>query len=303
MVLIEGLIPMRSLRIAAAMWLAACVLSRAQATVENPPEKPGEALYLRLGQVGLDPERVYQVRSASLDRSAVHISLEDGTIGFTQDVMGRITGACFEGYGEVLLTPPNQVERRSMSLFTGMAILEEHFSTAYFRFNDDAASEMRPDLRATDNQQEFVKRWGETGGQESGKRRCHEAADVVQPDASGERPANYFRTRGPVAAGRSVPARSVPGNHLRGFRRVLRFRCARNRLRRGKRKRPRMANFTTTCGPRFPPAMRRLPKRAAEGRLKMRKGVRAGSRSAATRSPRRCSLRNGFMPEPACSMT
>jgi hypothetical protein len=162
MVLIESLMTMRSLRIAAAMWLAVCVLSRAQATVENPPEKPGEALYLRLGQVGLDPDRVYQVRSASLDRSAVHISLEDGTIGFTQDVMGRITGAFFEGYGEVLLTPPNQVERSSMSLFTGMAILEEHFSTAYFRFNDDAASEMRPDLRATDNQQEFVKRWGET---------------------------------------------------------------------------------------------------------------------------------------------
>ena len=129
---------------------------------ENPPDKPAETLYLQLGQVGLDPTRVYQVRGASLDRSAVHITLEDGTIGFTQDVMGRITGAFFEGDGEVLLTPPNDVERRSMSLFTGMAILEEHFATAYFRFNDDAASELRPDLRATDNKQEFVERWGAT---------------------------------------------------------------------------------------------------------------------------------------------
>src|SRR5580700_8287896 len=129
---------------------------------ENPPERPAEALYLRLGEVGLDPTRVYQVREASLDRSAIHITLEDGTIGFTQDVMGRITGAFFEGYGEVLLTPPNQVERSSMSLFTGMAILEEHFATAYFRFNDDAASELRPDLRATDNPDEFVQRWGAT---------------------------------------------------------------------------------------------------------------------------------------------
>ena len=74
--------------------------------------------------------------------------------------MGRITGAFFQGDGEVLLTPPNAVERRSMSLFTGMAILEEHFSTAYFRFNDDAAAELRPDLRAATNQQEFVDRWG-----------------------------------------------------------------------------------------------------------------------------------------------
>src|ERR1039458_2469184 len=129
---------------------------------ETPPERPAEALYLQLGEVGLDPARVYQVRGASLDRSAVHITLEDGTIGFTQDVMGRITGAFFEGYGEVLLTPPNEVELRSMSLFTGMAILEEHFATAYFRFNDDAASELRPDLRATEKKQEFVERWAAT---------------------------------------------------------------------------------------------------------------------------------------------
>ena len=76
--------------------------------------------------------------------------------------MGRITGAFFEGDGEVLLTPLNSVERRSMGLYTGMAILEEHFATAYFRFNDDAANELRPDLRATENRQEFVDRWGAT---------------------------------------------------------------------------------------------------------------------------------------------
>jgi hypothetical protein len=153
---------MRGLGVGAAIWLAVCVWPAARSAAENPPEKPAEALYLQLGQVGLDPARVYQVRGASLERSAVHITLEDGTIGFTQDIMGRITGAFFEGDGEVLLTPPNEVERRSMSLFTGMAILEEHFATAYFRFNDDAERELRPDLRATENKQEFVQRWGGT---------------------------------------------------------------------------------------------------------------------------------------------
>jgi len=153
---------MRGLSVGAAIWLAVCVWPTARLAAENPPEKPAEALYLQLGQVGLDPARVYQVRGASLERSAVHITLEDGTIGFTQDIMGRITGAFFEGDGEVLLTPPNEVERRSMSLFTGMAILEEHFATAYFRFNDDAERELHPDLRATENKQEFVQRWGAT---------------------------------------------------------------------------------------------------------------------------------------------
>src|ERR1700704_4471192 len=136
--------------------------SAAASSTESPAARPAEALFLQLGRVGLDPARVYQVRGASLERPAIHISLEDGTIAFTQDVMGRVTGAFFEGDGEILLTPPNEVERKSMSLFTGMAILEERFASAYFRFNDDTMTELRPDLRATDNAQEFVARWGET---------------------------------------------------------------------------------------------------------------------------------------------
>ena len=149
------------------LWFAATVLvavcaAASHAETQAATDKPAEALYLQLQRVGLDPARVYQVRGASLDRSSIHITLEDGTIGFTQDVMGRITGAFFEGDGEILLTPPSDVERKSMSLFTGMAILEERFTTAYFRFNDDAAAELSPDLRATDHKQEFVEHWGMT---------------------------------------------------------------------------------------------------------------------------------------------
>ncbi len=129
---------------------------------ETGQSSPARALYLQLNNVGLDPGRVFRVRNSSLDRPAIHITLEDGTIAFTQDVMGRITGAFFEGDGEVLLVPPNDVERRSMSLFTGMAILEERFTTAYFRFNDNTAAELQPGLRAPQNAQEFVARWDDT---------------------------------------------------------------------------------------------------------------------------------------------
>ncbi|HUC30208.1 MAG TPA: M1 family aminopeptidase [Candidatus Acidoferrum sp.] len=152
----------RGLWIVAASLLFFCALQRASAEGQNSVGKAAETLYLQLGQVELDPTRVYQVRGASLDRSAVHITLEDGTIAFTQDVMGKVTGAFFEGDGEVLLVPPTDVERRSMSLFTGMAILEEHFATAYFRFNDDVPETLRPDLRATDNKEEFVNGWKST---------------------------------------------------------------------------------------------------------------------------------------------
>ena len=80
---------------------------------------PAESLYLQLSSTPLDSARVFQVREASLGRSAIHITLDDGTIAFTKDVLGRITGAFFEGEGEVLLTPPDEVERRSMGVFTG----------------------------------------------------------------------------------------------------------------------------------------------------------------------------------------
>jgi hypothetical protein len=145
------------------IFLLSAPLSCAQATTPQPHQPgPAESLYLQLQSVGLDPAKVFKVRDASLDRSAIHISLEDGTIAFTKDVSGRVTGAFFEGDGEVLLSPPNDVERRSMGLFTGMAILEERFSTAYFRFNDNAAAELQPGLRAPDNPEEFVSRWDPT---------------------------------------------------------------------------------------------------------------------------------------------
>jgi hypothetical protein len=147
---------------ALALLLATSVWPLQGAAVESAPAKPAEALYTQLSQVGLDPTRVYQVRGASLNRTAIQISLEDGTIAFTQDVMGRITGAFFEGDGEILLSPPDEVERRSMEFFTGMAILEERFATAFFRFNDDAAAELAPDLRATDEKEAFVERWNST---------------------------------------------------------------------------------------------------------------------------------------------
>ena len=132
------------------------------APAETHRPGPAESLYLQLSSVGLDPTRVFRVRDSSLDRPAIHITLEDGTIAFTRDVLGRITGAFFEGDGEVLLVPPNEVERKSMSLFTGMAILEERFSTAYIRFNDNAATELQSGLRTPEDAEGFVTRWDET---------------------------------------------------------------------------------------------------------------------------------------------
>ena len=124
--------------------------------------RPAQTLYLQLGSVGLDAARTYRIRGASVDRSVLHITLEDGEISFTAGVDGHVTGALFEGDGEVLLTPPNRVERSAMGLFTGMAILEERFATAYMRFNDDTFDELKPYLRPAEDAQEFTSHWNET---------------------------------------------------------------------------------------------------------------------------------------------
>ncbi len=163
-----------------------------------PPIHSAEALYLQLRSVGLDSSRVYKVRDVSFDRAASHITLDDGTIAFTEDVAGRVTGAFFEGDGEVLLIPPDQVERASMGQFTGAAILEERFLTAYFRFNDDTFAQLQPLLGPADNPQEFVSQWNEAAHNlaqgdalrllisfsrrtQSGARRCAAIADQLQP--------------------------------------------------------------------------------------------------------------------------
>jgi len=152
------------------LWLVAwCGLISITAAASPQTSKPAgnaapfpttaETLYQRVSTVGLDPARVYQVREAQITRGSLQISLYDGTIAFTEDVAGHVTGAFFEGDGEVLLAPPDQTERASMALFTGAAILEEHFATGYFRFNDDTFADLRSWLRPAEDSSEFVSKW------------------------------------------------------------------------------------------------------------------------------------------------
>jgi hypothetical protein len=128
----------------------------AQAVPAIPPN-PGVAatLYQQLGNVGLDSSRVFHIRGASIEHPDLHVTFTDGTIAFTQDVLGRVTGAYFEGEGDLLLMPPNRAERASLGLFTGAAILEEPFNAAYLRFNDDTRDQLQPFLFPADDTQEF----------------------------------------------------------------------------------------------------------------------------------------------------
>ncbi len=126
-----------------------------------PPQSGAVALYRELLNPSFDAKDVYQVRDVSIMKEDLHISISDGTIAFVREVNGHITGAMFEGVGEVLLVPPNRAERTSLALFTGSAVLEQRFQSAYLRFADDKiADELRSGLRGhAEDAQDFVTRW------------------------------------------------------------------------------------------------------------------------------------------------
>ena len=145
--------------------LTCCLLAPA-AWSQSPPDphcpQTANDLYAQIRSVGLNPQRVYHVRDASIHHPDLDLTLESGTLAFTEDICGRTTGAFYEGAGEVLLRPPTRVERGSMTLFTGMAILEEQFSSVYLRFNDDTAALLQPFLSPAEDGGEFVQNWSQT---------------------------------------------------------------------------------------------------------------------------------------------
>jgi len=63
----------------------------------SPDLGTGAAALYALRSVGLDPQQVFKIREAVIEREDVHIWLNDGLIAFTQAVDGRVTGAYFEG--------------------------------------------------------------------------------------------------------------------------------------------------------------------------------------------------------------
>jgi hypothetical protein len=145
----------RSLCFALLVWASACAAQDQTIPLTSGPVLP---LYHALRDVGLNPQAVFKVREGVIEREDVHIWLNDGTIALTKAVDGRVTGAYFEGEGEVLVRPPDRMERASLGLFISAGVLEEKFSSAYLRFNDDTAKELQPFLRPSEDAADFVAR-------------------------------------------------------------------------------------------------------------------------------------------------
>ena len=111
---------------------------------DRPPAAivDGRAVLLDLAQVSIDPRNTLKIREVNIDRDALHLTLHRGIVAFLTPVLGRITGAVFIGDGEILVIPPNRIEKFQLNKFTNSPVLTERFSSAVLRFTDNTFDEI-----------------------------------------------------------------------------------------------------------------------------------------------------------------
>jgi hypothetical protein len=101
-----------------------------------------EATITQLSGIRLDRAQVYSVRDITISRDVFSITLNRGTLAFTEALDGRVTGAVFMGSGDILAIPPDAIEKRQLFRYTNSALLSERFETAVFRFTDATYDEI-----------------------------------------------------------------------------------------------------------------------------------------------------------------
>jgi len=147
--------------------------------------------------------------------------------------MDEITGAFFEGEGEVTTDAPNNVERRSMSLFTGWQFLENTLPPPIFASTMMRRNELRPGLRAADDPKDFTERWGATARNLANPTQpllmtfsrmlSAKAIQFSAEQATGRREKERSEKGHSEKDGSTVPARALTRSHSGSVRRLLRF--------------------------------------------------------------------------------
>lgn len=89
------------------------------------------------------------VNNLQLKRDAATFTLKSGELYFITPVESMVTAAVFVGEGELSLTPPTEVEKNSLKIFTGENSITERFTRLVLRFSDKTFDEVRKSPNAT----------------------------------------------------------------------------------------------------------------------------------------------------------
>ena len=89
------------------------------------------------------------VNNLLLKRDAANFTLKSGELYFITPVEGKVTAAVFIGDGELSLTPPTEVEKNSLKIFTGEGGITEPFTRLILRFTDKTFEQIKSSPNAT----------------------------------------------------------------------------------------------------------------------------------------------------------
>ncbi len=149
-----------ALRIVAGV--AGVLLAAATSAAQTSPRD----LYQALNALRVIPSQVYYVRHLDIRHDAVRLLLAEGKLAFLAPYNGHLTGAVFTGRGRALALLRDPIEKRQMARFLGTPLLDQGFSSAYFRFTDNTGEELLRQLRAAGaapvDEPSFVAGWNET---------------------------------------------------------------------------------------------------------------------------------------------
>lgn len=90
-----------------------------------------------------------KVNNVVLKRDAATFTLRSGELYFLEPVDNRVTGGVFLGEGEMTLTPPNDIEKKSLSIFTNSTTISEPFTQLVLHFTDKTFDEIKASPNVT----------------------------------------------------------------------------------------------------------------------------------------------------------
>ncbi len=88
------------------------------------------------------------VNNLVIKRDAATFALKSGEIYFAPAIKDRSVGAVFFGEGELTLTPPTEIEKHSLALFTKQPSITETFDRLVLRFTDTTFDEIKSSTQA-----------------------------------------------------------------------------------------------------------------------------------------------------------
>ncbi len=138
------------MRIRVLMVLAASLsyaggLAVSAASAPASTQRPRE-IYEALNALRVDAKQIYPISDLRLRRDGTGLTFTEGEIGFLEAYDGRVTGVVFSGRGHASANLRDPAERQSLAHFLGAPLLDQNFSGAYLRFDDDTAEEILDQL-------------------------------------------------------------------------------------------------------------------------------------------------------------